>query len=255
MRVAAALLVTVTAVSSCGVVGRTRLEVASAVQTTPRTPILPVDAPNADLVNDPVVATVRSSVVKVRGLSHRCKKIFEASGFVVAPNSVMSTAHELAGSDTFVVEVDGNSFEAHVVSYDPIVDVSILSVPNLTAQALEFAESGASSGTDALVLGYPGDGGFVAAPARIREIIELNGPDIYRTVSVRREVYTIRGPVPQGSSGGPLIDLAGRVLGVVFGSAVDDPETGFALTANEVARQMENVGKTQPVPTGACLSS
>ena len=58
----------------------------------------------------------------------------------------------------------------------------------------------------------------------------------------------------QGNSGGPLIDRDGRVLGVVFGAAVDDADTGFVLTANEVAKQMARVGSSTPVPTGACIS-
>ena len=103
------------------------------------------------------------------------------------------------------------------------------------------------------MLGYPGGGPFVATPARIRDIIQLNGPDIYRTTTVKREVYTIRGTVRQGDSGGPMIDLSGNVLGVVFGAAVDDPDTGFVLTANEVSRQMAKVGDTQRVATGACI--
>ena len=46
----------------------------------------------------------------------------------------------------------------------------------------------------------------------------------------------------------------GFVLGVVFGAAVDDPDTGFVLTATEVSRQMAKVDSTQPVPTGACIT-
>ena len=98
-----------------------------------------------------------------------------------------------------------------------------------------FAEGVADSGTDALLLGYPGGGDFVATPVCIREVIELIGPDIYRTTTVKREVYTIRGTVRQGDSGGPLINLDGKALGVVFGAAVDDPDTRFVLTAREVA--------------------
>ena len=40
--------------------------------------------------------------------------------------------------------------------------------------------------------------------------------------------------VRSGNSGGPLVDPQGRVMGVVFGAAVDDQETGFVLTAQEV---------------------
>jgi S1-C subfamily serine protease len=103
-------------------------------------------------------------------------------------------------------------------------------------------------------MGYPGGGDFVATPARIRETIELSGPDIYRNATVTREVYTIRASVEQGNSGGPLIDLNGNVLGVVFGAAVDDPDTGFVLTAKEVAGQLARIGDTQAVGTGACVT-
>ncbi len=91
----------------------------------------------------------------------------------------------------------------------------------------------------------PGGGNFTATPARIREAIKLSGPDIYRDPQpVTRDVYTIRANVEQGNSGGPLIDLDGQVLGVVFGAAVDDPDTGFVLTAGEVSGQLAKIGDT-----------
>jgi S1-C subfamily serine protease len=166
----------------------------------------------------------------------------------------MSNAHVVAGSDSVTVNASGTDYDATVVSYDPDADISILDVPNLPSQPLTFADKSAETGTDALVLGYPGGGEFAATPARIRETIELNGPDIYRTANVTREVYTVRGTVRQGNSGGPLMDLNGKVLGVVFGAAVDDPDTGFVLTAKEVSRQMARIGGTAPVATGACIS-
>ena len=67
-------------------------------------------------------------------------------------------------------------------------------------------------------------------------------------------MYTIRGKVGQGDSGGPLIDLNGRVLGMYFGAAVDDPETGFVLTARQVYPQMVVSGDSPPVATGACVT-
>jgi S1-C subfamily serine protease len=225
------LLVAATAVSGCRIVER-----------------------DANLANNPAAAMVRSSVVKISGVANSCQSILLGSGFVVAPNVVMSAAHSLAGADSASVEVDGNTYDAQVVSYDPNADISILSVPNLMAQPLPFAHSPATSGTDALVLGYPGGGDFVAAPARIGQVTELTGPDIYHTTTVTREVYTIRGTVKQGDSGGPLIDLNGRVLGVAFGAATDVAETGFALTAREVAPQMAKVGNTESVATGPCIS-
>jgi S1-C subfamily serine protease len=219
-----------------------------------RTPIVAVEAPDAALANDAVVAATRPSVVKIRGVAPSCQKVLEGSGFVVEPNRVMSNAHVVAGSDSVTVEVDGQNYDASVVSYDPDADISILDVPDLPSAPLAFAEAPAATGTDTIVMGYPGGGDFIATPARVREIIELKGPDIYRTTTVTREVYTIRGTVRQGNSGGPMIDRSGRVLGVVFGAAVDDADTGFVLTGNEVSRQLDKVGNSERVPTGACIT-
>lgn len=219
-----------------------------------RTPIANVDVPDAALASDPVVTATRPSVLKIRGVAPSCQKVLEGSGFVVAPNRVMSNAHVVAGSESVTVEADGNSYDASVVSYDPEADISILDVPNLPSAPLGFDNREADTGTDAIVMGYPGGGDFTATPARIREVIQLNGPNIYHTTTVTREVYTVRGTIRQGNSGGPLIDREGRVLGVVFGAAVDDVDTGFVLTANEVSKQMDKVGNTARVPTGTCIN-
>lgn len=217
------------------------------------TPIQAVDPPDPSLADSLVVSKSVPSVVKIRGVATGCQKVLEGTGFVIAPNRVMSNAHVVAGSDSVTVEAEGKRYDATVVSYDPNADISILDVPDLPQQPLVFADEPAKTGTDAVVLGYPGGGDFVATPARVREIIELSGPDIYKTTTVNREVYTIRGPVRQGNSGGPMINRAGQVIGVVFGAAVDDDDTGFVMTTDEVARQLAKIGNSVAVPTGACV--
>jgi len=219
-----------------------------------RTPVVAVAAPDATLANNPVVEATQASVVKIRAIAPCCQKVLEGSGFVLSPDRVMTNAHVVAGANTVTVEASGNPYDATVVSYDPTVDIAILSVPNLPPGPLAFANTPVKSGTEAIVMGYPGGGGFVATPARIRELIELSGPDIYRSATVNREVYTVRASVEQGNSGGPLIDLNGQVLGVVFGAAVDDNDTGFVLTAKEVAAQLAHIGDTTPTATGQCVS-
>jgi S1-C subfamily serine protease len=174
---------------------------------------------------------------------------------VISPDRVMTNAHVVAGSSSVQAYAGGNPFNATVVSYDPSVDIAILAVPNLPPPPLAFAQAEAKSGANVVVLGYPGGGNFTATPARIREAIKLSGPDIYRDPQpVTRDVYTIRANVEQGNTGGPLIDMSGHVVGVVFGAAVDDPDTGFVLTAGEVSGQLAKIGDTQQVGTGACVS-
>jgi hypothetical protein len=52
-----------------------------------------------------------------------------------------------------------------------------------------------------------------------------------------------------------MIDRQGQVLGVVFGAAVDDAETGFVLTTREVGHQLGRIGNTTPVATGVCVNA
>src|SRR6202047_4336851 len=111
-----------------------------------RTPVIPVASPDPALANNPVVLATAPSVVKVRSLAPRCQKVLEGSGFVVAPDRVMTNAHVVAGSNSVQVYASGNPFDATVVSYDPSVDIAILAVPNLPPQPLTFAQAEAKTG-------------------------------------------------------------------------------------------------------------
>jgi S1-C subfamily serine protease len=79
------------------------------------------------------------------------------------------------------------------------------------------------------------------------------GPDIYQDADVTRDIYAIRALVQPGNSGGPLLDTNGFVAGVVFGKAVNDASTGYALTAQQVSAAA-TLGRTStaPVSTRSC---
>jgi S1-C subfamily serine protease len=212
------------------------------------------EAPTPAVSSDEVVAKARPSVVKVRGESESCQKITEGSGFVVAPNKVMTNAHVVAGAETFSSGTEGKTHEAQVVSYDPRADIAILDVPDLSAEPLEFARYTAGSGTHALVLGYPGASTFQASPVQIREVTELSGPDIYRVTTVTRQAYILTGSFPQsGSSGSALVDLYGQVLGVYFGAKTNDSTTGFAIAAAQVIPQLAKASAGVAADTGDCV--
>jgi S1-C subfamily serine protease len=129
----------------------------------------------------------------------------------------------------------------------------VVYAPALNAPALSWAPRQASTGDDAIVLGFPLNGPYTATAARVRDVRDVRGPDIYESTTVIREVYTLRAKVRSGNSGGPLLDTDGHLLGVIFAAALDDPETGFALTAKE-AQPMATAAadRTQSVGTGAC---
>ena len=204
----------------------------------------------------PSVETVRHSVVKVRAPASSCGKLLGGTGFVVAPHKVLTAAHVVAGSDSVTVDVGDEELAAHVVSYDSAADVAIIDVPHLAAPALDLAPLPVPVGTEATVLGYPDGGSLAAVAASVRGLVDLTGPDIYHLTRVTRAVYVVAipGGLPSGASGGPLIDAGGRVLGVLFGDDVQHPDTGFALTSVELARQTPSTRRSAPVWTGECVS-
>jgi S1-C subfamily serine protease len=87
----------------------------------------------------------------------------------------------------------------------------------------------------------------------VRGRITANGPDIYHRGTVRRDVYSLFATVRQGNSGGPLLTPDGKVYGVVFAKSLDDPDTGYALTADEIQEDIAR-GRTanQQVDSDSC---
>jgi len=217
------------------------------------TRIVDVPPPDNAVAKSPAVAGARGSVYKIRGDAPSCDRGIEGTGFVYAPEHVLTNAHVVAGTESVQLEAGTHPLTAHVVLFDPRRDVAVLFVPGLSAPPLPFAPKPAVTNADAVVLGYPEDRGFDAETARIRSRNSIIGQDIYGSQTVQREVYAIRSLVRSGNSGGPLIDTKGQVLGIVFATARDSPDTGFVLTNAEVAADAA-AGRTgtAPVSTSAC---
>ncbi|OZM82821.1 MarP family serine protease [Pseudonocardia sp. MH-G8] len=222
------------------------------------TPITEVGVPDPALAQSAVVDEVASSVLKVRGRAPSCARQLEGTGFVIGPELVMTNAHVVAGTAETGVEIRTSrgkvrELDGEVVLYDPAVDLAVIRVPDLEADPLSFDPGAAAAGDDAIIVGYPLDGPYTATAAKVRSLINLKGPDIYDSGEVTREVYTVRAVVRSGNSGGPMIAPDGRVVGVVFGAALDDQETGFVLTVDQVAGAVEQAsGLRREVDTGNC---
>ena len=212
-----------------------------------------VPPPDPAVLNSPAVRTARSRVLKIVGIAPSCRRRLEGSGFVYAPEHVMTNAHVVAGTREVTVEGEnGRKRDGRVVLYDPRRDIAVIYVPGLGLAPLVFAGD-ADSGDSAVVAGYPENGPFNAGPARVRERITAVGRDIYQRNTVRRDVYALRAVVRQGNSGGPLLAPDGRVYGMIFAAAADDANTGYALTADEVAPDATGArSRTTAVSTQSC---
>jgi S1-C subfamily serine protease len=221
----------------------------------PLTPTRVRDVPPPDpaLEGSPVVAAVQGSVVKITGIAPSCSRQIDGSGFVYAAGRVMTNAHVLAGVTEPTVEAEGREYKARPVFVDEETDIAVLAVQGLPQVPLNFSQDAAKAGDDAIIMGYPGGGDLYVGAARIRDRGDISGPDFRNSQTVVRDVYALFGSVRAGNSGGPLFDTDGTVLGVVFASAIDDPNTGYALTGPQV-EEAARVGSqaTAPVATGAC---
>lgn len=222
----------------------------------PSTSVIAVPAPPGNLspAVQQRVRNAQKSILKIYGQAPRCGRGIEGSGFVYAPHRVLTNAHVVAGTNSVEIEVGPNqTVKAKVVVFDPDRDVAVLAAPDLDAPPLAFAPRPAGTGTPAVVIGYPEDGPYTVRPARVRSQTTVRGTNIYGSGDVRREIYAVRAVVRSGNSGGPMLAYDGRVLGMVFATALDSADTGFVLTNNELderAKQGQNASNA--VGTGGC---
>lgn len=213
--------------------------------------IIEVGPPSDAVARDPQVRAAQASVLKIRG-ENDCGRGVEGTGFLYSPGRIMTNAHVVAGVDVPIVVVDGREVPTRVVHYDPNLDVAVLAVDGLQRPFLRFDRTGEAR-DEAAVLGYPNDGPYNVQAARIRGEQRLRSPDIYGTGTVVREVFSLRGLVRPGNSGGPLVSTDGDVYGVIFAASVTDRETGYALTADQVAQSAaQGISSDQEVDTGDC---
>jgi S1-C subfamily serine protease len=215
--------------------------------------IVPVGPGPKRLLTDPDVLRAEQSVVKIHG-ANRCGRGIEGSGFLYAPDRVMTNAHVVAGVSEPSVEIDGNAVEATVVYYDPNVDVAVLAVESGQLPTLPF-DTEVSPRDGVAILGFPEDGPYDVQPGRVRSQQRLRSPNIYGDGAVIRDVLSLRGIVRPGNSGGPVVSSAGEVVGVVFAASLTDSETGYALTAEQVGQAATlGVAGSKAVDTRDCAA-
>jgi S1-C subfamily serine protease len=176
------------------------------------------------------------------------------SGFVIDDEGrVITNAHVIDGAERIEVRLgeDGETYDAELLGEDPSTDIAVIDV-DAPADALDPIALGDSAdvevGDPVVAIGNPfgldrtATAGIVSAVQR--EIAAPNGFTI-------RDAIQTDAPINPGNSGGPLLDAAGRVIGVnsqIESQSGGNVGIGFAVpinTAREVAGQLIDDGEVQ----------
>jgi S1-C subfamily serine protease len=204
--------------------------------------------------NTPGVQLATRSVYRVEGRG--CGGVVTGSAYPIAPGYLITNAHVVAGTTATRLTQDSatpfnRGSSASVVLFDPNRDVAILYAPQIRAPALPPAQQ-AERGTQGAVIGYPGGGSEDVQSAAIDSLTDARGRDIFNNQLVNRQIWILQSTVRPGNSGGPLVDLNGHVVGLVFAASSTNPQQAYALTDAELAPDVhQGMTLTTPVNTAA----
>ena len=206
---------------------------------------LPAPLPIPISVDTAGVRHAAQSVVKIASLG--CGGMVTGSGFPVASGYVVTNAHVVSGTSSHTIQTPGGAdVQATVVFFDPERDVAVLYAPAYRGVPLTMGT--ANRGTKGAVIGYPGGGPQQTVPAVVDGEVSAEGRDIYNSNLVTRQILVVQARVRPGNSGGPLVDLSGQVIGLVFATSAGDPSQAYALTDGEIAGDIQSA-QSHPTPT------
>jgi S1-C subfamily serine protease len=217
-------------------------------------PGAPPPAAIPPLVDTPGIRKATAVTSKV--IAFGCGGAEAGSSWPIGNDDVVTNAHVVAGSQRVEVDTtDGNTHTAHVVLYDPNVDVAILHVPGLGQAALPTASTDPPRGVTGAAIGYPGGQAEKVTAAAVRGTETARGYNIYNSTLVDRDIEVLAAQIIPGNSGGPMVDTSGTVQGMVFAASTTDPNEGYALTMTQIAPDLQaGRGRTQDVSTQQCTS-
>lgn len=219
----------------------------------PSTATLP--APDGEVLRSAGVEQAADGVVRILG--YACGLGTSGSGWLVAPNVVVTNAHVVAGTDGELAvrpRSGDETLPARAIAFDPVQDIAVLAVPGLEGRVLRMVGDPAD-GARGAILGYPRNGPFDARAARIGAARTVISQDAYGNGPVRRSMTPVRGLLRPGNSGGPVVDERGNVLTTVFASSTDRDVRGGYGVPNRVVQQVldgASARRGTQVSTGPC---
>jgi S1-C subfamily serine protease len=196
-----------------------------------------------------------------------CNGLHLGTGYVAAPQVVVTAAHVVAGAGLVRVNDTNNSYVGTVILFDSKKDVAAIYVPGLKDPSLKINTSIQPAGTQTTHVGFEGGGPFLAHNGPISQYNSFS----YLHVSVADDVkiggstkfYEVNTLSNKGDSGGPLILTDGSVIGhLSFDGSTDgysdgneDGNLSYFVSVNNYVSELHAIEKSHNrVSTQGCLS-
>ena len=203
-----------------------------------------VDVGSLDVrtVSDPVVlSSVANVVPTVRLTAHTCRGLEAGSGFVLKGGIVITAGHVVDGATSVTVDVEGLGAQpGTVIGVDGAGrDIAVVFVPALAGvQGAEISSNLLVRGADIAATGHPRGGVRQSLAGTVVGYVD-SGP----LAADGGRVLTVSVGFEPGMSGGPVVDVHGRVVGVIIG-VERNSGTGIAIPTSEITRTLHGDGLT-----------
>lgn len=152
--------------------------------------------------------------------------IAQGSGFLVAGSRIVTARHLISG-DSVVVDLGSARVPAKIERVDALNDLAVLSVAvEMASEPLSFASSAPLPGDAVFAIGNPQGLERSISAGVVSGVRQIEG----------RQLLQISTPISPGSSGGPILNRAGEVVGVAVGLLESGQNLNFAVPATLVRR-------------------
>lgn len=214
----------------------------------------PASSASTAAPSTPAASSASAAVVRLTGTAAQCNQVQSGSGVAVAPDRVLTNAHVVLGVDAPTVTDRARGVHAaRIVHLDTAHDLAVLAVDDANLPVMPVGAE-LTGGASASVLGYPDGGPFASTPATVQAVGEVPLGDVLTGAASMVDVYTLAADIRHGYSGGPVVDTAGNLAGLVFARAPGSDAVGYALTADTIAPVVAAApGMTATVPSGDCV--
>jgi serine protease DegQ len=189
--------------------------------TSPPAPTAPPSLPSAKRVLAGDSARQQAREVTVRVRNRGCSFLATGSGFAVTAHRLVTNRHVVEGADQLQLDSwDGRSISVAVHRVAYLHDLALIETVEALPRVARLAGGDPAPGAEVSAVGFPLGGPLAQTRGTVVDLVP--GAHLGETGKVLRFTAAVH----HGNSGGPLLDGAGRVVGVVYAS---ENRTGYGL--------------------------